>query len=99
MKKFVLAAAIASTLFLAGCSDKVDESTITNVVVTAPATIAQLVIGMSVFTGPTFGLDIPIPTTIQSINTTTGEIVLSNFVSVILELHFLPQLLPNLFLK
>ena len=57
------------------------SSTITNVVVTAPATIAQLVIGMSVFTGPTFGLDIPIPTTIQSINTTTGEIVLSNFVS------------------
>lgn len=57
------------------------SSTITNVVVTAPATIAQLVVGMGVFTGPTFGLDIPIPTTIQSINTTTGEIVLSNFVS------------------
>jgi PBP1b-binding outer membrane lipoprotein LpoB len=35
MKKFVLAAAIASTLFLAGCSDKVDESTITNVVQTS----------------------------------------------------------------
>ncbi|SMY33613.1 hypothetical protein PMAL9190_01072 [Photobacterium malacitanum] len=35
MKKFVLAAAIASTLFLAGCSDKVDESTLTNVVQTS----------------------------------------------------------------
>ncbi|GAA06221.1 hypothetical protein [Photobacterium leiognathi] len=32
MKKFVLAAAIASSLLLAGCSDKVDESTISNVV-------------------------------------------------------------------
>ncbi len=32
MKKFVLAAAIASSLLLAGCSDKADESTISNVV-------------------------------------------------------------------